>query len=390
MNTMNLKELEQAFGVFNHASSGLEHAYASLEKRLQALTDELKQERAERRQGEEERNRIERELDCLIDVLPGAVVVLDGDGRVRQGNSAAERLFGNEIVDQCWSEISRRHLQRVGHGSEFAGPGDRRLSLARRSLSPDPGQILLFTDVTENRAIDALSEQHARLASMGEMAAALAHQIRTPLAAALLYASSAASEKATQAQRETMFAKLVDRLHDLEFLVNDMLLFARGGSPVNATVAIQEILLVAATNVRPRLLPAQKLRVRRSDPELLVQGSEQALAGALINLINNALDAAGENAEVCVAVRKTSGGNIELRVSDNGPGIAAGDEQKIFEPFVSGRPGGTGLGLAVVRSVARQHGGDSWAEPGHARGACVVLQLPALASKPGTHAEVAA
>ena len=73
MNMMSLKELEQAFGVFNDASSGLELAYASLEARVKDLTEELAAERAEREQREQERNRIARRLDCLIDVLPGAV-----------------------------------------------------------------------------------------------------------------------------------------------------------------------------------------------------------------------------------------------------------------------------------------------------------------------------
>lgn len=390
MNTIDLKELEQAFGAFNDASSGLECAYASLESRLQALTDELKHERKERRRREQERNRIAHALDCLIDVLPGAVVVLDGAGRVRQCNSAATELFGAEIVAGAWSEVHDRHLQAVGHGTEFSGPGNRRLSLARRSLSPDPGQILLFTDVTENRAIDALSEQHARLASMGEMAAALAHQIRTPLAAALLYASSVMSGKTTASQRKSMFVKLVDRLHDLELLINDMLLFSHGGNPAKASVSVQEIVQLAATHVRPMMLPGQKLTIDRSAPELVVTGSEQALAGALSNLINNALEAAGDSAQVCVAAEKNSNGSIEISVSDNGPGITSGHEQQIFEPFVSSRPGGTGLGLAVVRSVARQHGGEAWAENSAAGGARFVIQLPASDIHHGARSEEAA
>ena len=390
MNTMSLEELEQAFGVFNSASSGLEHAYASLEKRMETLAQELQLERAERRQREQERNRIARELDCLIDALPGAVIVLDGDGCVRQSNSAAERLFGTDIAGLRWTEISNQHLRAVGHGTEFAGPGGRRLSLAHQSLAPDPGEVLLFTDVTENRAIDSLSEQHARLASMGEMAAALAHQIRTPLAAALLYASSAASRQASAGQRDSMLSKLVVRLHDLESLVNDMLLFARGSGPVGAGVAVAEIVQVALTSVQPQLLATQQLHVDAIPPEITVTGSEQALAGALINLINNALQAAGEQARVAVTVQQDPEGSVELRVRDNGPGVGAGEEQAIFEPFVSSRPGGTGLGLAVVRSVARQHGGDAWAEAGLEQGACLTMRLPTAPRQPGKAAEEAA
>lgn len=390
MNMMSLKELEQAFGVFNNASSGLEHAYASLEARVKDLTEELAAERAERKQREQERNRIARRLDCLIDVLPGAVLVLDAEGTVRQCNATATELFGLELAGQNWAAIAEQQLETLRHGTEFHGPGGRRLSLARQSLAPDPGQVLLFTDVTESRAIEALSEQHERLAAMGEMAASLAHQIRTPLASALLYASSANNAATGAVERAEMQGKLVGRLHDLERLIDDMLLFARGAGPVNRDIAIAEILQISMTTVRPRLQADQEVTVGEVLPELVVTGSEQALAGALTNLLTNALEAGGEAARVAVTASCRRDRAIEIRVRDNGPGIARGEEERVFEPFVSGRSGGTGLGLAVVRSVAREHGGDVWVEAAEDGGACFVLCLPGRRATGPSRSEVAA
>lgn len=390
MNTMSLKELEEAFGVFSNASSELEDAYASLERRVAILTEALKRERADRQRHEQERNRLSHKLDCLIDALPGAVVVIDDESRVRQFNCAAQDIFGERLLGADWSTISGQTLTAVGPGAEFALTDGRRLSLAKRSLAPNPGEVLLFTDVTENRAVENLSQQHQRLAAMGEMAAALAHQIRTPLAAALLYASSAASSLASAEQRSVMMDKTVGRLHDLEHLVDDMLLFARGAGPLDSDVAVAEILRVAVTTIRSRLLATQRVSISPVQAGLTVTGSEQALSGALINLINNALEAAGRAAEVEVSAETKADGSVEFAVLDNGPGIAAGNEESIFEPFFSGRSDGTGLGLAVVRSIARQHGGESWAEKGRETGARILIRLPANAGKRSDHEEAAA
>lgn len=388
MNMMSLNELEEAFGVFNSASSGLESAYASLEQQTKRLTDALHLERAESKRKEIERSRIARRLDCLIDVLPGAVLVLDGEGQIRQCNAAAEQVFGEDLDGKAWSSVSASCLKALRHGTEFAGPGGSRLSLASRSLSPDPGQVLLFTDVTESRAIDALSEQHGRLSAMGEMAASLAHQIRTPLASALLYASSAATPQASETQRFAMLRKLLPRLHDLERLISDMLLFARGAGPVDPCIAVAEVLHSAVATVTPCLSGRQNIEIVASPPELTIAGSAQALSGAVINLINNALDAAGKEARVQVSATRSGSAAVDIRVTDNGPGVAAGQEEVVFEPFFSGRSEGTGLGLAVVRSVARDHGGEAWAESGREQGACFVIRIPA--SVLGHSGEVAA
>lgn len=390
MNMMSRKELEQAFGVFSHASSDLESAYASLESRVRDLTEALEAERAERKEREQERNRIARRFDCLIDALPGAVVVLDSERKVHQCNAGARNIFGDQIEGKRWSQVAEDQLQANRYGAEFTGPDGRRLSLASQSLAPDPGEVLLFTDVTESRAIEALSEQHERLAAMGEMAASLAHQIRTPLASALLYASSAKQAELGDIERAQMLGKLVGRLHDLDRLINDMLLFARGAGPVIRGIPVAEIMHIALAAVRPGMTGEQQLHIDQVPPELQVTGSEQALAGALTNLINNALEAGGEKAKVWLDAHSNLEGGVDIRVTDNGPGVAPGDELKVFEPFVSGRPGGTGLGLAVVRSVAREHGGDSWVETSADGGACFVLRLPQVAANPAGRTEVAA
>lgn len=228
------------------------------------------------------------------------------------------------------------------------------------------------------RQLDAVLTRHQRLAALGEMAATLAHQIRTPLSSALLYASNAANAGLAPARRDELLGRAIGCLHSLEQLVSDMLGFARGAAASNAPVALADIAM-AITNSTPALVRAgQQLNVTAPPAAAVVCGSREALVGAVLNLVTNALQAAGPNATVDVESR-LDGQMAEIRVTDNGPGVPAALRQRIFEPFFTSRPDGTGLGLAVVRSVAEAHGGDIRLDSSEGAGARFVLRLPLAA-----------
>ncbi|MBL8200121.1 MAG: HAMP domain-containing histidine kinase [Chromatiales bacterium] len=228
------------------------------------------------------------------------------------------------------------------------------------------------------RQLDAVLTRHQRLAALGEMAATLAHQIRTPLSAALLYASNAANAGLAANRRDELLGRAIGCLNNLEQLVSDMLGFARGAAASNAPVALADIAM-AITNASPALVrPGQHLNVAPLPASAVVCGSREALVGAVLNLITNALQAAGPNAAVDVDAR-IDGQMAEIRVTDNGPGVPAALRPRIFDPFFTSRPDGTGLGLAVVRSVAEAHGGDIRLDSQDGAGARFVLRLPLAA-----------
>ncbi len=217
-----------------------------------------------------------------------------------------------------------------------------------------------------------------RLATLGEMAARLAHDVRTPLAAALLYASRLGLEGVSDADRREIAAKVVARLRHLEGLVAHMLAFARGGGAILARCDVGAILESTAQSLAARLTGAARLTIRTHAPGLAVFGNAEALVGATVNLATNALEAASTAPEPLVEIEASLEGSLAIiRVRDNGPGVAAADRERIFEPFVTTTPGGTGLGLAVVRSVALAHGGGVRIED-CGSGACFALALPAL------------
>lgn len=239
---------------------------------------------------------------------------------------------------------------------------------------------------SEQRQLAELARRNQRLAAMGEMAASLAHQIRTPLSAALLYAGNAARSGLEPARREQLLARTIDCLHDLEQLVGDMLQFTRESSRDTARLTLDELLDAVERSAAALLGAGQQLTVARPRQPLRLAGNREALAGALLNLVANALQAAGEAACIQLEARITPD-RLQLRVRDNGPGMDAELCQRIFEPFFTTRPSGTGLGLAVARSVAEDHDGRIEVESSGAGGTTFLLELPltgqpAAASRP--------
>ncbi len=373
------RELERAFEDFATVSRELETSYAALERRSQRLTEELERVRRDRRRQADQRLIVARRLEGLLAAMPAGVLVLDGADVVTQANPCAIDLLGEPLLGRRWQEISARSFRDLAGDGEILLKDGRRLSLCRRSLAPETGQILVITDTTDRRAMEELLSRHQRLSAMGEVAASLAHQIRTPLASALLYASSAADPATDVELRRGLSQKIVASLHDLERLIEDMLMFARGGIQAEAGVRLSDLLANIDACLQPQIRDGQSVAFRLEDEQLGVVGNEQALAGALLNLVKNALEMSGDAAEVCVTATAHNGETVDIEVSDNGPGVAVGMEDEIFKPFFSTRSGGTGLGLAVVRSVARSHGGDVFVDSSYRDGGAFVLRLPLVA-----------
>lgn len=256
------------------------------------------------------------------------------------------------------------------------------LSLRRALDATTAERDAAWQTVRDQQLGDVLS-RHQRLAALGEMAATLAHQIRTPLSAALLYASNATNQALAPVRRDELLNRAIDCLHNLEQLVSDMLGFARGATASDAPVALADIGLAVSDAALALVRPGQQLRVTAPPQGAVVCGNREALIGAVLNLVTNALQAGGTSASVRVDSR-LDGRTAEIRVTDNGPGVSPALRQRIFEPFYTSRADGTGLGLAVVKSVAEAHGGEIQVESADSHepelhGASFVLRLPLAA-----------
>jgi two-component system sensor histidine kinase FlrB len=323
--------------------------------------------------------------DGALNVLPVGVVVLDASGRITDANDAAAEFFGEPLWGLAWSTVLERHCGALpGDSAEQTLADGRSLRIARREI-PGGGCILLITETTRRRKLEEALSRHRRLATMGEMAATLAHQIRTPLSAALLYATNAANGALPGERRQELLGKAVDCLHDLEFLVADMLRFAGGAQDSHEATFLDEVLAGVERAATALIRPGQELRVGTVHPGLRLAGNRETLCGALLNLVSNAFQAAGPAARVTVTAEMSGGPDshtVSIAVTDNGPGVPTALRRRIFDPFYTTRANGTGLGLAVVRSVAEAAGGQVRVEDAPGGGARFVMTLP-LATEPG-------
>jgi two-component system sensor histidine kinase FlrB len=232
--------------------------------------------------------------------------------------------------------------------------------------------------LSEIQTLQQQVSRSRRLSSMGQMTARLAHQIRTPLATALLYASQLKQVQLRREQHDCFVDRLLVGLRHLDHMVNDMLVFARGGEEGGETVVLAEIL----EQVRETLLPqlnqqAAHWSVHASDAKLSIRGQREVLVSVLTNLASNALNAAGESARLDWYL-EARGEIINLTLEDDGPGVPEELQEKVFEPFFTTRANGTGLGLAVVRAVIDAHRGTVELDPDYRDGARFILRLPLM------------
>jgi two-component system sensor histidine kinase FlrB len=372
-----LGELEKAFSVFNKLSAELQSSYQVLQQRAAALTTELEDARCARERAAHEAERTAERLRSLLGTLPAGVIVVDEAGLIQEYNRVAEELLGHGLAGTPWQNVARAMLEHpLSAGGDWLTRSGRRVSLATSLLPQQSARIILLTDVTETRALQELVSRNQRLSAIGKMAASLAHQIRTPLAGALLYLSQCRSRR-DEAQRSTLLEKGIDRLRHLDLLVQDMLVFARGKGP-GERVRVADLFKAvhdAATAVKPN---GAHLVIDGTDTLVELDGNRTALTAALTNLINNAFES-GPNVVVTLKAR-LHGDRMEFTVKDNGPGIAPSIQSRVFEPFFSTRAAGTGLGLAVVKTVTEAHGGELVLHSTPERGTSIELDLPRVAA----------
>lgn len=354
-----------------------------LARQVVELAGRLAEADVQRLQELDEKERLARRLQSLVDLLPGGVIVIDGHGVVREANPVAVELFGAPLVGQLWREIiARSFAPRKDDGHEISLRDGRRVSIATRSLNGEPGQLVLLTDLTETRRLQAQLARHERLSSLGRMVASLAHQIRTPLSTALLYASHLEEGDLTAEQQQRFAGRLKDRLHELEHQVRDMLVFARGDLPLQDRLTPAELCAALRAAAEARLQGvAVRWQCDARAAELLC--NRDTLVGALLNLVENALQAAAGQVRLKIHFYRR-GDALHICISDNGLGMDDATLARLGEPFFTTKATGTGLGLAVVNSVARAHSGELCLRSRPARGTCARLVLPLLAvSAPG-------
>lgn len=360
-------QLHAAFLTFGSVSEQLSGAFESLRGEVVRLRLQLQE-------AEAGSAALAARMAALVNGIPGGVLLLDTQGVIRECNPGAAELFDEPLLGQSFAPVlARAATSTPGAAEPTELRNGRFVNILRRQSNGD-GEVVLVTDVTEAHAMQAILARQQRLLTLGELAAGLAHQIRTPLAAALLYASQMSLPNRTHGDLARCGEKTVGSLKQLDRLVHDMLAFAHGGA-ARESVSVSAVLEQVAQWLRPVLRAGTTLTIRTEAPDLKVRANAPSLVSAVLNLATNALQSAAADVDLELLARR-AGDRAQVVVSDNGPGVPLQIRERIFEPFFTTRARGNGIGLAFVKSTIEAHQGSvRLAES--ARGATFIIELPA-------------
>jgi two-component system sensor histidine kinase FlrB len=365
-----IESLLEAFNQFNRLSESLDASVVQLNQTAYSIqglshqpTDSTpvgndKIDPATLTRVENDSNQQVIHLRSLIDAIPGGVLVLDPHGIIVELNVAASQILGGSVLHQPWRSIVQQvFLPHLDQG-ELQTEDGRQFSISTKPLGYAPGQILLLSDVSQNRQLQRTAQQNRHLMTMGKMMANLAHQIRTPLSSAMLYLSQIVDSNLDQDTHLRFSVKALARIKHIEKIINDMLVFAHGGQFNMSQFSVGSLL----TELEEQLVPMleQKdasLTVSNNYRSLRLQGNQDALLGALGNLCMNALDASDMKPKISIKIALSKKGQLMILVDDRGCGMDAKMRQHLFDPFFTTKIDGTGLGLAVVKSVIESHQG---------------------------------
>ncbi len=378
--------LTAAFAFFNETSQQLSQSYELLEQRVQQLTSDLDRVAEEKEQEHQKKQQIASQMRALLNFLPGGVIVLDSKGIVLEANPAAKQLLDSPLEGRLWREaINDCFAPKNDDGLEVSTHKGRRVSIATSSLGND-GQIILLTDQTETRKLQENLSRNERLSAMGKMVSALAHQIRTPLSAAMLYAGHLCNGELAQEKKDAFSKKLYGRLQHMEKQVRDMMLFVKSELPLNDVVSLADLEL--------GLREASEVAISTTDsacqwnnanPNKQIKCHREALISAIMNLINNGIQACSVSPKLKIniaCIERNKKTIAQIRVIDYGEGISDSRLKDSAEIFVTTKDQGTGLGLSVVQSVAKAHGGTFELSSVLGKGTEALIEIPVLSDKP--------
>lgn len=322
-------------------------------------------------------------LDIAEDVLaqlPVAVLALNEFGKVAYCNQQAKQLLDADLIGAVWTSVVTEKFNadpdRLGRTGLKNG---KIIHISTQAMTKFPGQLITLTDITRDAELEQRLEHLQRLGAMGEMAASLAHQIRTPLAAALLYASHLSSDDLDNEKRKKFVQKTVSRLKHIETQIKDMLSYAKGVSTEFETVYIDELINEILQGAEVSIAQSKsKLVVKEFHKIVKIKCHHDALVGAIQNCIMNAIEAVGHHAHIELICETADNHWINLIVSDESGGIPAHLQQQVLQPFFTTRREGTGLGLSVAKAICETHGGELWLKSTPGVGTQVGFKLPLL------------
>jgi two-component system sensor histidine kinase FlrB len=357
-------DLADTFELFITASKALERRHEELAAQIDALNADLV--------------RAHDQLQSLINVLPAGVVLVES-GRVTHFNSAALRWLPELEKEGSWA-LPESWKPGAGPSEYQVHIGGQSHTVQIEHKRQGMQMVIQIQDITENLRRLGEAERIDRLAAMGKMSAGIAHQFRTPLSTAMLYASYLVDAQLDETQRADFARRVHTQLLNLEKLAGQMLQFIKPVLQQPELVSPNDLTADALTQVEA-LARQRSIRIcydENAHLDGLISCERASLVSALVAVLENAIEVSAAGDDIAIGLRR-QGMRVDIGIEDSGPGIAADMLDSLFEPFSTSRSNGTGLGLSIALDTVRKHRGEIHAENRQPRGARFLIQLPCMA-----------
>lgn len=374
------------WGVWAFVAQRVHRAYAQkLEDQVRSRTTQL---RDSERLLESDRER----LTAMLTSIADGVAATDGAGRVIMWNSAAEQITGQQVgdvlgqslhavlgVDDPFLALGVTQFERT------SGSDDPRIIEASTAPLANSGVVVAFRDVTSRLQVERELSRTQRLESLGLLAGGIAHDFNNYLTVVIGTLGMLREESSLSSGQRDQVSVAEQTMSRAVSLTRQLLTFSTGGAPVRQAVDVEGLVqdavafALSGSNLASSIKLAPDLRHAHADPGQIAQ--------VLHNLLLNARQVMPDGGAVavrCYNLQRDAGDGLDvgdevvIEVADDGPGILAERQLRIFDPFFSSREGGTGLGLAIAHSIISRHGGKISVESTLGRGACFQMILPAI------------
>ena len=357
-----LAELVSAFDRFTGASSAIERQHLELTRHLDQLGHDLVQ--------------ANERLSVLINALPAAVLLVE-NGHITHLNDAAAKLIPGLQTQTIWA-LPAHWEPGEGPNEYRTGPSPSARTVQLQQNHSESRVVIQIQDITDNLRNLEDNERVSRLAAMGKMSAGIAHQLRTPLSTALLYASHLSNPALDLSDRTDFSRRLQNQLLHLEKLASQMLQFIKPGLQATRQLSLDDV-VQEATDQTHGLFQRHGVQVALNlqASSAMIEAESASLVAALVAVLENAAQASPAASTVRITTR-ANGLRAEAVIEDQGHGISAEMLDNLFEPFATDRSTGTGLGLSIASNVIRRHRGDITAHNRPEGGACFTIALPCL------------
>lgn len=332
----------------------------------------------------------------LVESMADGLISIDNEKRIvtinrRAGEFLGERgtnLKGVKISEALGRNIEvfleEKNLPILGQDIEIQHPNAGKIPLSlsasrlKDEMGREMGSVLLLRDLREIRDLQEKVRRSERLASLGRLAAGVAHEIRNPLSSIRGFAQYFMNRLKGHEEEQGYASIMVKEVDRLNRVVTDLLDFARPKEPHRELQPLQNILSHSVKLLGPELRKKGVQVEEEYEPDLppaLVDCDQ--LSQAFLNLLLNSLESIEGGGKIRITLKKGDNQHgIEVAVADTGRGISPEDLGRVFEPFFSTKRGGTGLGLAIVHQIVESHGGEVGVESREGRGTTFRITLP--------------